>query len=204
MWRALPGRPRTSARLARAFGLDGNPLRRVSDRVEAWIRVSLYAFFLAVAPLTAMAAGHWVSQVTAAETSAQAAHVHPVRAVLVQPAAAVASPAAADWGGQVWVPARWKSAGTQASGEVLAPRGSPAGSVVTAWVDASGRAAASPLEPGQLGNEVALAVIMVLAVETLALLAVLRLIKGFLDWRRLAAWEAAWSAIGPRWTGRRS
>jgi hypothetical protein len=117
---------------------------------------------------------------------------------------ATTGPVAADRGGQVWVRARWTSAGTQTTGEVLARRGSPAGSVVTAWVDASGRAAASPPEPGHLGNEVALAVIMVLAVEALALLAVLRLIKGFLDWRRLAAWEAAWSAIGPRWTGRRS
>ena len=202
--RAAPGRPRRSTWLIRALGLDGNPLRRASDRVEAWIRISLFVFFLAAGPLTAAAAGHWVWQVTAAETSAKAAHVHPVRAVLVQSAMATASPVAADWGGQEWVRARWKNAGVQATGDVLAPRGSPAGSVVTAWVDASGRATASPPEPGQLGNEVALAVIMVLVVEVFALLAVLRLIKRFLDWRRLAAWEAAWSSIGPRWTGRRS
>jgi hypothetical protein len=43
-----------------------------------------------------------------------------------------------------------------------------------------------------------------LVVVAFALLAVLQLIKRFLNWRRLAAWEAAWSAIGPRWTGHRS
>jgi hypothetical protein len=46
--------------------------------------------------------------------------------------------------------------------------------------------------------------VVTLAVMALALLIVLRLIQRFLDWRRLAAWEAAWRAIGPRWTGRRS
>jgi hypothetical protein len=63
--------------------------------------------------------------------------------------------------------------------------------------------AAPPPEPGQLGSEIAMLVIMGLVVEGLALLAMLRLIQRFLNWRRLAAWEAAWSAIGPRWTGHR-
>jgi hypothetical protein len=39
---------------------------------------------------------------------------------------------------------------------------------------------------------------MALAVVALVLLAVLRLTRRFLNWRRLAAWEAAWPAIGPR------
>src|SRR6201995_767817 len=46
--------------------------------------------------------------------------------------------------------------------------------------------------------------IVVLAAAALALLIVLRLIRRFLDWRRLTAWEAAWRAIGPRWTGHKS
>jgi hypothetical protein len=40
-------------------------------------------------------------------------------------------------------------------------------------------------------------------VVALVLLAVLRLTRRFLNRRRLAAWEAAWPAIGPRWTGYR-
>ena len=38
-----PGR----ARLARALGLERNPLRRASDRTEAWIRVGLL-FWIAI------------------------------------------------------------------------------------------------------------------------------------------------------------
>jgi hypothetical protein len=37
----MPGRPRRTTRLARALGLDGNPLRRASHRAEIWIRVGL-------------------------------------------------------------------------------------------------------------------------------------------------------------------
>jgi hypothetical protein len=37
--KTTPGRPRRRTRLARALGLDGNPLRRASDRAEAWIRI---------------------------------------------------------------------------------------------------------------------------------------------------------------------
>jgi hypothetical protein len=46
--------------------------------------------------------------------------------------------------------------------------------------------------------------VMTLAVTALVLLVVLRLIQCFLNWRRLAAWEDAWRATGPRWTGHRS
>ncbi len=195
------------ARLARALGLDGNPLRRASDRAEAWIRVGLLAVFLIAGPMAAHAAGGWVHQTGAPEHAARGTPVHAVKAVLLQQAAAAYAGAAPDLGGQVWVPARWDSPGAPArSGEVLAPRGSPAGSVVTVWLTASGQVT-SPSERGQSADETIPAApigVLGLVVVAFALLAVLQLIKRFLNWRRLAAWEAAWSAIGPRWTGHRS
>ena len=48
----LPPRP---TRLARALGLDSNPLRRASDRAEAWIRIGLLAVFLIAGPMVASA-----------------------------------------------------------------------------------------------------------------------------------------------------
>ena len=54
-----PGRPRGLTRLARALGLDRNPLRRATDRAEAWIRVGLLAVFLIAGPMAALGAGHW-------------------------------------------------------------------------------------------------------------------------------------------------
>jgi hypothetical protein len=48
-----------------------------------------------------------------------------------------------------------------------------------------------------------LAAAMTLAVVALALLAVLRIALVLLNRRRLAAWETAWSRVGPQWSKRR-
>jgi hypothetical protein len=104
-----PGRRRGLTRLARALGLDRNPLRRATDRAEAWV----------------------------------------------------------GQGGRVWAGAPGEGTGPSArTGEVLAA-------------------------------------VMTLAAMALALLAVLRLALAFLNRRRLAAWETAWSRVGPQWSKRR-
>jgi hypothetical protein len=45
-----------------------------------------------------------------------------------------------------------------------------------------------------------LAAVMALVTTALALLAVLRLSLVFLRWRRLTAWETAWSKVEPQWS----
>ena len=55
---AIPARPPRTTRLARTLGLDGNPLRRATDRAMTWIRIGLLAAFLAGGPLAAIGAGH--------------------------------------------------------------------------------------------------------------------------------------------------
>jgi hypothetical protein len=126
--RAVAGRPRLTARLARALGLDGNPLRRTSDRAEAWIRAGLAVVFLIGAPMAAVTVGLLTAHAAGSGTSARSAPVGPA----------------------------------------------------------------------------VVAALMVLAAAAVALLMVLRLVRQLLDWRRMAAWETAWRAIGPRWTGRKS
>ena len=74
---------------------------------------------------------------------------------------------------------------------------------MTVWVNASGQVTGAP-QSGDAADAAVLAAVMTLAVMALVLLIALRLIQRLLDWRRMAAWEAAWRAIGPRWTGRRS
>jgi hypothetical protein len=54
---ATLARPPRTTRLARALGLDGNPLRRATDRALTWIRIGLLAAFLASGPLAAIGAG---------------------------------------------------------------------------------------------------------------------------------------------------
>jgi hypothetical protein len=201
---AKPTRRPGTTRFARILGLDGNPLRRVSDRAEAWIRIGVIAAFLVAGPLTAIGAGHWTYHAGMTEARTQAAQRHSAQGVLLQstpPAAALAPASRED---QVWVRARWE--GTSAiprTGEVLAPMGSPAGSVVTVWLDASGKVTSPPLQGGQITGWAITVAALTPAALALALLAVLRLARRLLDKRRLAAWDAAWSTVGPEWTRRR-
>ena len=162
----MPGRPRGSTRLARALGLDGNPLRRASDRAEAWIRVGLLGVFLIAGPMAALGVGGWAYHAGITAARVQAAPVHHVKAAAFQSALAPTYLDRPDQGSQAWAQSRGQSAASSArSGEVLA-------------------------------------IIMTLAVMALALRAVLRVILAFLIRRRLAAWEAAWSRVGPQWSGR--
>lgn len=75
--RAGAGRPRLTVRLARDFGLDSNPLRRASDRAEAWIRAGLVVVFLIGAPTAAVAAGLSTAHAAGSGTSARGASVEP-------------------------------------------------------------------------------------------------------------------------------
>jgi hypothetical protein len=164
----MPGRPRRRTRLARAFGLDGNPLRRASDRAEAWIRIGLLAIFLIAGPLAALGAAGWASHTGATTPQVHAAQTHHVRAAAFQPALAPSYLSRAGWGSQAWAGTRWESSA------------------------------------GSAGSPEVLAVVMTLALMVLGLLAALRLTLAFLTRRRLAAWEAAWSRVGPQWSGGRT
>jgi len=148
-----PGRPRRRTRLARALGLDRNPLRRASDRAEAWIRIGLLAAFLIAGPIAAPATGAW-----AYHAGATTAGVH-----TTAPARTALSAAS-----QTWSRARWQ-----------------------ADDGASAR------------TDDVVAAVMTLVLMALALLAALRLTRAFLTRQRLAAWETAWSRVGPQWSRRR-
>ena len=70
------------------------------------------------------------------------------------------------------------------------------------WTDRSGQLTASPLQRGDVIEEVALAASLA-AMAVAAVLAALGLLtRWVLDRRRLAAWDSRWRATGPQWTGR--
>jgi hypothetical protein len=197
---AVPGRPPLAARLARALVIDRNPLRRASDRAEAWIRAGLVIAFVIGAPIAAAAVGLWTAHAADAGTSARP---HAVQALLLQPATASKSRGTAVRSTRVLAWARWKNSNSSTrTGRVPAPAGAAAGAAVTVWLDPGGRVTAPPPSDSAAGP--VLTAIVALAAMTLLLLIVLRLIRRLLDWRRLAAWDAAWQAIGPRWTGHKS
>lgn len=201
---AIPARPTRTKRLTRTLGLDRNPLRRATDRVVAWIRLGMIAAFLTGGPLAAIGVGTWMYHTATTEARAQAAQRHSVRAVLLEPTPPpVMTMGVTHWGDQAWGLARWKGAGAALrTGEVLAAAGLPAGSVVTVWLDASGKLTAPPLQPAQITDRTVAAVAAVPAVLALSLLTALWLAHRIADRRRLAAWDAAWSMVGPQWTRR--
>ena len=160
-----PGRPGSLTRLARALGLDHNPLRRATDRAEAWIRAGLLAVFLIAGPIAAVSAGHWAYHAGTTAARGPAAPTHSVKSAALQQAPTITNLPRVGLEGRAG--ARGKSTG-----------------------------------PSARTSEV-LAAVMTLAAMALALLAVLRLALAFLSRRRLAAWETAWSRVGPQWSKRR-
>jgi hypothetical protein len=72
--------------------------------------------------------------------------------------------------------------------------------VLRVWVDASGRLTGLPLQQRQIERQAALAALLASSGLGLVLLGGGVLARRLLDRRRLAAWDAAWQATGPRWT----
>ena len=144
---AIPARLPRTMRLARTHGLYGNPLRRATDRAMTWIRLGLLAAFLAGGPLAAIGAGNWMDHAGMTEARAQAADRHSARAVLLETARPPVGTGPSGGGDQARALAQWQGPGpAPRTGEVLATSGSPAGSAVTVWLDASGKLTRPPLQ----------------------------------------------------------
>jgi len=185
-----------ASRLARTLGLDGNPLRRRTDKIAAFLGVLLVAAFLIGAPVVARAAIGWVSRVAAAEQQAMRSW-HQVPAVVQK-----AAPAPAAWEVS-WVPARWTAPGGRPrTGRIPVSDAVAAGQTIRLWVDAAGTPTGPP--PGQAPvelDDVATAAVAVVALG-IVLLCLMGAGRFLLDRRRLAGWEAAWADVGPQWTKR--
>ena len=198
------GEPRLRQLLwLRGLWPDRNPLRRTSDRIAAAIVAAAIAAFLIGAPLIMLAAGQWAKAAAFQVARSQHASWRQVPAVLLANA-----PGTMDVGyGGVSLPearARWTAPdGTARRGSVVAPTGTPAGRTVLIWVNQAGQLTGPPLRPEQVTGQTVLA--MVVAPCTLGSLLLCAVALGIqaVDRRRLAAWDAEWRAIGPRWTSLR-
>lgn len=193
-----------AVQLARRLGLDANPLRRAADRAEAWLRIGVLVALLVGGPLAAIGSGLWAYHAGQHEARAQAARLHTARAVLLKPVPLLLGGSGDDGQGEAWVRARWPvGSGASRTGEILATMGLPAGSAVTVWLNPAGQLAGPPLRPAQVTSRAIAVAALTPAVLSVLLLTVLLLIQYVLDKRRLAAWDAAWLAVEPRWSGQR-
>jgi len=192
-----------SSWLARAFRgrrLDHNPLRRLSDRVETIAGVLLVVAFAAAAPFTvrAAAAGTYAFAQHARATAMATRHV--VTAVTLQAAATSSAGALAG----SWVNARWTApSGRQRTGQVEVANGTPEGSLEKIWVTGSGDMTPPPLPASELSEMAECAAAGAgLGLVTVFLIA-RTAARHALNRRRMAAWDAGWAAVEPRWSHQR-
>lgn len=185
--------------MLRGIWPDRNPLRRSLDRVEAVLLAAVSTAFLVGAPIAAFTTGQWAEHGAAAAARAERAAWHPVRAVILH---GVPRPSGNPYGAVnlVHVSARWTAQdGAIRTGTVMAAAGTPAGATATVWTSAQGVPTGPPLNAAQISRQTVLAGLI--AVLGLALLLAVSafVIRRLLNRRRMAAWDAEWSATGPQW-----
>jgi hypothetical protein len=189
----------TWTRLTRALGSDHNPMRRGADLMAAWLAPAALAVFLVLGPLVAVGAIAAAHAGNGAATRA-GRQLHPVPAVLLR---SVPGPMFTDGGANswlTWTPARWTAGGQAHAGLIPAVSGTSAGATVPVWLDRSGHVRTPPLTPAQAGNRVVIAAAAALAVLAMVVAGLGLLGRSVLDRRRIAAWEAEWRQVAPRWS----
>ena len=144
--RITPGRLPRRTRLARALGLDRSPLRRASDRAEAWIRIGLLAVFLIAGPIAALSTGGWAYRAGITAASVQPVPSHPVSATVLRPSLAPSYLNRADQQSQAPAGTWRQSTHTSARAHEGSGRGHYAG---PDNARAAGRPAANPRAPDQ-------------------------------------------------------
>ena len=188
-----------ATRLARRLGLDGNPLRRRIDKIAACLAALLMGVFLIGAPMLSMAAARWVGHTAAAGQRASRSW-RQVPAVVLRGAPPLAS---GEVFGTSWVTARWTAPdGHKREGGISVSTSLPAGSTVHLWVDTAGSPTGPPPRHGAPVAGEALVAVLAIAAFGAVLWGLAGVGRWMLDRRRLADWEAAWTAVGPQWTWR--
>ena len=185
----------------RTVGLDHNPLRRRSDRVEWWIRFATTMIVVLVAPIVA---GFAASSAYAAGIRAEAAERSSrqlTQAVLAQDATYSSSATGAV--STVLTYASWKAPDdTPRTGWIRAKIGATAGTAIPIWIDTQGVPTNPPRGHDQtLAVTTATAILIPIGAALLFGIGFL-IVRAILDRRRLAQWQAAWLAIEPKWSGR--
>ena len=186
----------------RRLGFDRNPMRRRTDRIQAITQAAVLVVFLAGAPIAAVSIGHavYTSRLHAGQT--QAATWRRIPAVVLGRAPVVTA----------WyhcgppperLSLRWITpAGTSRTGEMTVRENVGPGSTIPVWVDDRGWLTHPPWSRAEIIGQAAGLAVAAPAALALLLAIVDSMTSLVLDRRRLAGWEADWSAVEPQWTGR--
>ncbi|GGS98972.1 Rv1733c family protein [Streptomyces chromofuscus] len=174
-----------------------NPLRRRSDRVEAWVLLGAWA----LAALVGVLAGATVSRTVEGQLARERVEWRTVEARLTEP---VPGPSPARSGApsteRVWAEVRWPAPdGSDRSGQARVRPGSPAGTPVTVWTDRQGRLVTEPTSPSEARVRADLTGTLAGVGAAAVPLAGARLLRGRLERGRLDQWEADWARFDALW-----
>ncbi len=158
--------------------------------------IALAVAFLSAAPFAAIVTSTWAGQDAAAAARVEQARAYPVAAVIVRGVPWPSNPYAAYL---TKVPVRWTLDGTLHTGTIQAAAGTRTGATVRIWTSRSGEQTGPPLGSAQIMRQAALAGVLAVAGLTLLVIVSALVIRRILDRRRMAAWDAEWSATGPQW-----
>ncbi|MCD9876353.1 Rv1733c family protein [Streptomyces guryensis] len=178
----------------------GNPLRRTSDRVEAWCSRLLLLLLALGLPLASVTVGLAAYDSTMRTVQAQSAQRHQITArVTSAPEAAPGSvahnkqTAHVSWTGK---------GGRQRTGTAQVPLDKTAGSTVRIWVDREGTVQDPPMSASNAtatgwltGGLTALGVYV-------GFVAARKGVRLALNCGRYAQWDAEWDLVEPLWSAR--
>ena len=172
-----------------------NPLKRGTDRAEAWAVLAAGLVLAVGAP----AAGTGAALIAEASAPGPAPSWHPVSAVLTRKAPDVSGGIGSS-GLQVRAPVLWRAAdGTSHTGRALVAPDTPAGSRITIWLDPGGTLRDNPADPREtMARAIAYGAV---AASGTAVVAGggYAFVRSRLDRRRDAQWAREWALIGPQW-----
>jgi hypothetical protein len=186
-------------RLVRRLGLDGNPLRRRSDVIAAWLLPLAIMLFFALCPVIYIVTGMRVRADNAVAQRAEATW-HQVEGKLLQPAA---GPQQEGSGANTWTvlePVAYVLNGKREVANVPVASDTPAGSRVPVLLNRAGKLEMPPLSAAQLDDRLFADTMVAVAALAVLLAGLAWASRRVLDRRRLAGWEAEWLAVGPRWS----
>ncbi|MFE6282094.1 hypothetical protein [Streptomyces sp. NPDC057877] len=196
--------PRATPRRVRRLWLwrwRSNPLRRPSDRMEAWFLLTVWVGALLGAVLTG-----WVTQTATMDSlAASRSAAERVSAVVTQmPLGGTEGKVTVEtYSDQAWAQVRWTADdGTAHTGAAWIDAEAAVGTSVTVWTNGADKVIPEPVGGSQAERQaVLLGVLAGLAVAAVGLsgghLALRRL-----ENRSVAGWETEWALVEPQWRKR--
>ncbi|MEV6587087.1 Rv1733c family protein [Streptomyces acidicola] len=172
-----------------------NPLRRRSDRIEAWVVLAAWTFTVLGGVVTGLLATRSVEQ----NLDRQRIEWRPVVAQLTEDAPGAAA-SSAPGSTRVWAEVRWTARdGSTRTGQTRVAPASAVGTPVTVWTDSDGRMVTEPATRSEA--RVRSSLIGVLVGVTAAGVPFVggRLVRGRLERRRMEEWDEEWERVGPLW-----